>query len=61
MQLVTVNGMLHFPAGLNMGWFFIGFNKGIKFCYGYLSIPAWIIVSEVRLDDPENRSHLCHF
>ena len=38
-----------FPAGVNMGWMtylcFIGFNKGLKFCYSRLSIPAWTIVS----------------
>ena len=43
--------------GLDDLFYFIGFNKGLKFCYGHLSIPAWTIVSsrvEVGLDDLEN-------
>ena len=71
MHLVTGNCLLHFPAGLNMGWmtYFISlvltrvssFVVVIFLClHGQLYL-AFSSMVEVGLDDPENLSHLGYF
>ena len=63
--------MLHFPAGLNMGWmtYFISFvltrvSSFVVVIFLYLHGQLYLAFSsmvEVGLDDPENLSHLGHF
>ena len=71
MHLVTDNCMLHFPAGLNMGWmtYFIllvltGVSSFAMVVFLYLHGQLYLAFSsrvEVGLDDPENLDHLGHF
>ena len=55
--------------GMHDPFYFIGLNKGLKFCYGNLPIAtcmdncSYVAFSRVEctLDDPENLGHLDHF
>ena len=67
MHLVTDNCMLHFPAGLNMGWmtYFIllvltRVSSFAMVVFLYLHGQLYLAF-EVGLDNPENLGHLGHF